>query len=184
MKKIVSLVFAMIIVVSLAACTVGNVPNETTVPTEATVLTSQSTEQTSPIPGTALSNYAYQFDYGYTIRLQSWLGETENPNVRIIFSVNELTLPTVYGDTDVQEIYAKFDEDFFKENFLVVYELHFGSGSVTPTLMGVQIQKGEKITITNKSFTPEVMTCDMASWIILVPISRADADGTEKIVLS
>ncbi len=89
-----------------------------------------------------------------------FLGSTENyDDYRIGFS----------------DLAEKFDSEFFSEKMLVMAVLEEGSGSVTHEMCGVT--EDNEIILTR--IVPEVGTCDMAQWHIVMEMPRERAENND-----
>lgn len=102
--------------------------------------------------------------------------EGEYPVIKIIRSVEELK--TYYEDrkdtyhlVEFIEACAKYDEAYFEKQILVLVVLEEGSGSISHkvTNVGVMgIDETKMMTIEIDRIVPELLTCDMAQWHILI----------------
>ena len=71
---------------------------------------------------------------------------------------------------------STFDAAFFADNRLVVIPRSTGSGSVR---FSARIEKtSDGVKITPVGTMPEVGTADMADWLVLVSLSKAEFSGT------
>lgn len=70
---------------------------------------------------------------------------------------------------------AEYDERFFEENMLIMVIVSEGSGSNRHELIGI----GDNDVIYIKRILPEVGTCDMAEWHIIIEIPKQRAEGHE-----
>lgn len=75
-----------------------------------------------------------------------------------------------------REVFAEYDEAFFRDNVLAVIYLEEGSGSISHEVTMVR-RVGDSIEIHVRREIPEVGTCDMAYWAIAAAIAREDWDG-------
>ena len=64
-----------------------------------------------------------------------------------------------------------YPEHFFDNNIIIACVQHEGSGSVGHSLKGV-ILKENLLTITINREVPYIGTCDMASWLCLISVSK------------
>jgi hypothetical protein len=76
---------------------------------------------------------------------------------------------------------GNYDSDFFKSKCLAVIDFEESSGSNSHKVTDVS-SKGGTLTITIKRIVPDVGTCDMAHWYILVPVERASYSTLKVIV--
>lgn len=71
---------------------------------------------------------------------------------------------------------SAFDAAFFEENLLVVIPRRTNSGSVR---FGARVdQTAEGVKITPVGTMPEIGTADIADWLVLVTLSKAEFSGT------
>ena len=76
-----------------------------------------------------------------------------------------------------------YDEAFFAEKALYLYYRYTGSGSLSYSVGGVE-RNGDTMTFWicyNNLVGDVMMTCDMAGWLNVMEIARADLDGVMKI---
>ncbi len=103
--------------------------------------------------------------------------ETDNGAFLLADSVESL-LHGLSGrgvDTSKLDLRA-FDDAFFKDNFLVVIPRSTNSGSVRFSARIDETSDGVKITPVGTM--PEVGTADMADWLVLVTLNKAEFSGT------
>ena len=109
------------------------------------------------------------FDAQY-IRAGSKKELSAYPAVKIIRSANEMSRylkkETHMSDALVNAC-QKYDADYFKEQILIIVLLEEGSGSVRHEVEKVGSDNTHAV-IQIKSIAPEVGTCDMAWWHILI----------------
>ena len=110
------------------------------------------------------------------------------PSVKIIYSAQELNeyyntwheifdlerKEKVYSDTTMGFLDAcdQYDEAFFEKNYLIFVLWEEGSGSVSHKVKSVQQTVDHKISISIDRIEPEVGTCDMAEWHIILELSQ------------
>ena len=94
--------------------------------------------------------------------------------------------------TELKEIYdcdynpngynyiEKYNEDFFKENAVIVVFLTYGSGSVRQRFDSL-VKNGNELCIGMTTIEPEVGTCDMAYWRITLEVKKSDIIDVDKI---
>ena len=109
------------------------------------------------------------FDAQY-IRAGSKKELSAYPAVKIIRSANEMSR-YLKNETHMSDALVnacqKYDADYFKEQILIIVLLEEGSGSVRHEVEKVGANNGHAV-IQIKSIAPEVGTCDMAWWHILI----------------
>ncbi len=126
------------------------------------------------------------------LRTDYYDGEDNEKVIFLLTSVEELN--GFYGSTSAErplvEQYGAelkdFDEDFFTKNVLMVVKLIEGSGSVRHKVKRLEFAKDAEGKRTLRPIIqwliPEAGTCDMASWHILIPVSR-DKQPEECVLL-
>lgn len=77
---------------------------------------------------------------------------------------------------------AKYGEEFFRQNDLLVLYLTEGSGSVRHRVSGLVISDAT-LTVEMERLVPEIGTCDMAAWLIPVEVSKTAVAGCEEFVV-
>lgn len=114
-------------------------------------------------------NSYYDEDYG-------------NDLVEVIESLDELNAyyeqnKDKYGFNDTWvDATADYTAEWFEGNVLVMAKLIEGSGSISHEVTGVK-KSGNNISVSIKRITPEIGTCDMAGWHVMMGISKADYAG-------
>ena len=90
-----------------------------------------------------------------------------------------------YGfDFDASRLSSAYDEAFFAERSLLVFQLSAESGSIRYRNPNISYDKStDTIAVTVEKCIPEAGTCDMASWLLLVPL-EADMAEAETVRLS
>ena len=98
----------------------------------------------------------------------------------VINSVEELNeyVSGTYNNFD--DAVEKYDEEYFNSSALVIAEITKSTGSAKLTLKSANV-KEETMVIKFKTKTPNVVTCDMAYWHILVECSQEEANGISSI---
>lgn len=118
-------------------------------------------------------------------------GGTENdqfPYVTIIHSVQELEQyyneqkdhfslehrENVSSDSTIGFLDAceRYDEAYFKENYIILLRLEESSGSNRHEVTATTINSDGELSIHVKTICPEVGTCDMAQWHIILEFSN------------
>ena len=85
------------------------------------------------------------------------------------------------SDGGFTEGLAALDEAFFAEQSLLILYLEEGSGSYRHRVDQVIAEDGT-VTVTLTTLAPEIGTCDMAYWAILIPIDNGSANLPVEIV--
>lgn len=102
--------------------------------------------------------------------------------VEVIESLDELNAyyeqnKDKYGFDDTWvDATADYTAEWFEGNVLVMAKLIEGSGSISHEVTGVK-KSGNNISVSIKRITPEIGTCDMAGWHVMMGISKADYAG-------
>ena len=85
------------------------------------------------------------------------------------------------SDGGFTEGLAALDEAFFAEQSLLILYVEEGSGSDRHRVDQVIVEDGT-VTVTLTTLQPEIFTCDMAYWAILIPIDKGSANLPVEIV--
>ena len=129
-------------------------------------------------------------DYGVQyVRTDGYLEGALFPKVVIIRSPEELNdyyeewkgvfslgrREKVYSDSTkgFLDVCDKYDAAYFEKGFLVFVLLEEGSGSIRHEVTGSTISSDGNLGIYIKRIVPEVGTCDMAQWHIILEMSKA-----------
>ncbi len=129
------------------------------------------------------------------IRTDGYHEDVEYPVVRIIRSVDELNayynenkekyslerrndhaLDSTIGFLDACD---KYNDEYFEKQILVMVLLEEGSGSTRHNVDNVKLGSDGKLYVSIRSIVPEVGSCDMAEWHILIE-PEADVDVTRE----
>lgn len=121
------------------------------------------------------------------------------PGVCIIRSVEELNdyyknnkdtfdlerKDKVYADTTIGFLDAcdRYDETYFESKYLVFVLLEEGSGSIQHDVTQVGMTQSGQHSVNINSIVPEVGTCDMAQWHIILELNRTAEASSEADVL-
>ena len=77
-----------------------------------------------------------------------------------------------------------YDEEFFKSRDLILAVQEEGSGSVRHQIQGLRALDDGLWELTGRRVVPEVGTCDMAQWHIVVETQKNLIRENEHIILS
>ena len=102
-------------------------------------------------------------------------GDYEAPSSAMIISSAEV-LKARYGNSGTGELAAlcrEYTAEYFKTGVLLIVTTAESSGSITHKVTGVDNNNGE-LCVNVKTTTPEVGTCDMAVWHIVVEYPAGD----------
>ena len=166
MKKLLSYILIIVSILSLASCSQSGRGHGRG--GEESVKSYNDTEWLNDIH--MIENLpSVDFDAQY-IRAGSKKELSAYPAVKIIRSANEMSRylkkETHMSDALVNAC-QKYDADYFKEQILIIVLLEEGSGSIRHEVEKVGSDNGHAV-IQIKSIAPEVGTCDMAWWHILI----------------
>ena len=192
MKKFIAFLLSLYILVCIFSCNNSEATTENTVQTSSTSKTeSTTTANLSPIKNTAFDG---ETEFGYAVRTHSVFEESLEEDCRFIVpepvwvsSVSDLVLPRMHPEISPKSVYERYDEEFFKENFLYIYQFVGGSSVGLPYIKNIEITKGEKITLTKRTYYEDPngpFPDDIVCWILFIPIPRQLADGTEEIIFN
>lgn len=115
----------------------------------------------------------------------SWSEDFSQPAARLLDDSDALSgFLAQYPQDDLTEAAAAYDEGYFETAALLAVTLEESSGSVSHTVEGVfPADDGWEIVIRRQ--VPEVGTCDMAAWLILIETDRSvTAQDTLTVVLT
>ena len=104
-------------------------------------------------------------------------GDYEAPTKAMIISSAEV-LKALYGSStgELAKLCEEYTEEYFKTGVLLVAFTVESSGSVSHEVTGVD-NNGGKLCINIKTNVPEVGTCDMAAWQIIVEYPQGVYSG-------
>ena len=140
-----------------------------------------------------INPYQLWFDsdsYAQNGCLYGRLGYNDHWNYPHIIAVNSLAeWESLYlgcsagsiSDGGFTEGLAALDEAFFAEQSLLILYVEEGSGSDRHRVDQVIVEDGT-VTVTLTTLEPEIFTCDMAYWAILIPIDKGSANLPVEIV--
>ena len=89
----------------------------------------------------------------------------------------------VYSDTTIgfADAIEEYDEEFFKNHNIVLVLLTASSGSIRYKVENINLNDGVmEINITKK--TPEIGTCDMAGWHIIIETEKQEIEEIKVMV--
>lgn len=184
MKKLWSIFTAAALIFSLCACSSSGLGS------------SSSNASDNPIYGTV--DIPFQAQY---IRTDGYREGATFPRVVIIRSVEELNAyyeqyrnifdlerkAQLYSDTTIGFLDAcdKYDESYFEGRILIMVLLEEGSGSTRHAVTDVTLTDDGRLYISIDTIVPEIGTCDMAEWHILIePEAGVDVAGAEDVFLN
>lgn len=124
---------------------------------------SQTGDQTSLKPTAEPVAVEIAFEAQY-IR-SGWNGNDAHPLAELLDS--EEAFLAYFGETEY-EGFERYDEAFFETHTLIAVFLTEGSGSIRHEAETVRLHSGEFLEVRINRIVPEVGTCDMAEWCILI----------------
>ena len=100
----------------------------------------------------------------------------------IINSVEELNdyVSNTYNDFDKSVV--QYDSTYFENSALVIIEVTKSSGSYKLKMSSVKIEDN-LMTVKFKSSCPNIVTCDMAYWHIVIECTQAEVENLTSIAL-
>lgn len=168
MKKYLALLMALAILFGLTGCQNNKDTQKNTTDPSQTMQTGENNEsQTDDVESNIEIPYNAQF-----IRKGSYQDGAVFPNVVIIDSFEELNSYCENNNVRFKDDSDLYNEAFFENNFLVFVLLLEGSGSVSHEVYGVEQTADKKLSVSIVRNVPEVGTCDMAYWHIILELSK------------
>ena len=184
MKKLLAFILIIVSLMSLASC--GQFGNRNGADRDGveSVKTYNDTEWLNDvhvIDEPEMLNFNVQY-----IREGAKKEPTVYPAVRVIHSVDEMNRylqNETYMSENLVEACNKYDENYFKSQLLIIVLLEEGSGSIRHEVEQVGIDAGKTI-VDIKTIVPEVGTCDMAYWHVLIePEAGVDVASEEDVIV-
>lgn len=133
------------------------------------------------------------------VRTNVYTDEMKYPTVKVVNSVQDLKdyyndnkdvfdlerKDTVYSEMPkgFLDVCGKYDEAYFKNNYLIFVILEAGSGSIRHDIENVVLNGDGKLSVSIKSIVPEVCTADMAQWHIILELGRDTKISREEDVV-
>ncbi len=92
---------------------------------------------------------------------------------------------TVYADTSIgfADTFSTYNEEWFKENILIMGIVEEGSGSIRHRLDGIVLEDDGKLSLRYTPLIPCGVTDDMACWHIMAGVKRSDIPEAAKDTL-
>ena len=184
MKKITALLLAFLCILAMAACNRTDDNNGDHRIGEDSVKTYNDTEWLNEDPYISdLDTKDFEVQY---IRAGIKAENSIYPAVRIFRTEEELkdylTNETHMGE-NLLNACEKYDDEYFENRMLVAVLLEEGSGSIRHEVERIGVDSGD-LWIEIKSIVPEVGTCDMAWWHVLIePEAGVEVESEEDIVV-
>ena len=184
MKKITALILAILCILPLAACNRVDDNNGDHRIGEDSVKTYNDTEWLNEDPYISDLD-TKDFDVQYIragIKSENYI----YPAARIFRTEEELKtyLKTeTHMSENLLNACEKYDDEYFENRMLVAVLLEEGSGSIRHEVERIGVDSGD-LWIEIKSIVPEVGTCDMAWWHVLIePEAGVEVESEEDIVV-
>lgn len=96
--------------------------------------------------------------------------------------VKEVKSSYEYVWDSINDITAKYDNEFFEENSLLLIYVGEGSGSIRHKVTSVTREEN-KLSVYIERLVPEAGTCDMAGWLITVELKKSDIEGCSEFMV-
>ena len=184
MKKITALLLAVLCILPLAACNRTDDNNGDHRIGEDSVKTYNDTEWLNEDPYISDLD-TKDFDVQYIragIKSENYI----YPAARIFRTEEELKtyLKTeTHMSENLLNACEKYDDEYFENRMLVAVLLEEGSGSIRHEVERIGVDSGD-LWIEIKSIVPEVGTCDMAWWHVLIePEAGVEVESEEDVVI-
>lgn len=185
MKKLLCFILTGMILVGLCGCN-ASLP----IGTDAGVLNPNEKESGQK------KGLAFSAQY---IRTDGYVDGARFPRTVVIRSVEELRdyytkncdtfdlgrRDKVYSDTTIGFLDAcdKYTEEYFKDKMLIMVLVEHGSGSIRDEVTKVELAENGSLQVSIQQIVPEVGTCDMAEWHILIELDAGiDVDAEDVVV--
>lgn len=84
----------------------------------------------------------------------------------------------LYIEETFDKTFSNYNESYFENNILYIAVIVEGSGSIRHNVLDIEYGD-DTMTVTIERLSPDVGTCDMAQWHLLVEVKRDDFDGNE-----
>lgn len=148
-------------------------PQGDQIPDENTVKVTLDPNAT-PAPVVNVNGYSYEF-----VRIN--YSENANGAEPVVITGTEQLRDAIDNNlfsgarsrASADEFLRRYDEEFFKTNYLLVFNLTFSSGSVIPKIKSVTLENGVVNIVTEGEMNGDVGTADMASHMCLLALDPA-----------
>ncbi len=139
-------------------------------------------------------NHLLEYEQQY-IRTDGYHEDIKYPKIVLIDSLSELNeyyennkeLYDFNSSSDERMSFTEaikvYNQSFFKNHKLILVLLQEGSGSTRHKITGVGKNSDNKLEIKIETMSPEVGTCDMALWHILIDVDR-EIDDEKNIIVN
>ena len=163
MKKKVSFIVVLFLLVALTASAILLLPRDKAVPLSYIPQTNSVSTNTK-YSKKAIARTLNNNEYTATLWRSGW---------RYNVSYNtELSLIKTKEEYDASLLSQSYDEDFFKENYLINAYIETGSGSISFEMDSLQITEDNTLLINLECHCPMVVTDDMSGWSVLIEINK------------
>lgn len=191
-KKIGMISLAALFAASLAACKPQDQGDSTPTPTPAPLAPIGEGIEMKVTPDPNANPVSVHDLYGYSYRfIRIPYSEAANSMAPIVITdveklrevVTENRSSSAVRKNSGDDFLKQYDEEFFKRNYILAFNLTFSSGSVVPKVTGVTNENGVVIVVTAGTMEGDVGTADMASHMCLLSLDaeRFSENSTFKI---
>lgn len=177
MKRIAAVLLPILLLGTLAACTQGeDLPEAGKIKQDKTTFEAQY-----------ICTTGYHKDVSYPvvkiIRSVKELKDYYEAN-KNLYSLERRENPASDNTIGFLDACDKYDEAYFENQILVMVLLEEGSGSNRHNVENVKISSDDKLYVSIRSIIPEVGTCDMAEWHILIePEKGIDVKSESDVIV-
>ncbi|MBE6654197.1 MAG: hypothetical protein E7608_01915 [Ruminococcaceae bacterium] len=192
MKKFIAFLLSLSLLVCVVSCNNSETTTENTVQTSFTSNTENTT--TASTSTVKYADVDYETELSYTVRINPDFeeGREENygfiiPEPVLVSSVSDLVLPRMHSQITPESVYERYNEEFFKENFLYVYQFATTGSSEKPYIKSIEVIRGKQISLQKRYYSLSSdgsVSADIVCWVLFIPIPRELADGTEEIIFN
>ena len=125
----------------------------------------------TPMPVHNMDGYSYRFiRIAYSAGASSVTPLVVNSKDGLRTALSKALSSSARSTLSVDEYMKDYDEAFFEKNYILVFNLTFGSGSVVPEVKNVTIENGVVTVLTEGTMEGDVGTADMASHMCLLSL--------------
>ena len=186
-KRIGMIALSAVFAASLAACKPQNQGGSSATPAPATLAPGEGGDlsKVTPDPNATqapihdLNPYSYQFiriPYSETANSMDPIVITDTEKLREVI-VERLSSSSMSKASE-DDYLKQYNDEFFKTNYLLAFNLTFSSGSVVPKVASVNHENGVVTIVTEGKMEGDVGTADMASHMCLLALSAEKFPAT------
>ena len=124
----------------------------------------------------SIGNFSVQESYAI-IRSSVEL-ENHKHDLLAFLKLDTAIVPLGYWETfekDLNEFYSPYDDEFFKQNNLVMAIVDQGSSLVNYEFVGFEIENG-LLTINVKRKAPMIQTMDFVTWVLNLELDKSEKE--------